>query len=131
MARIAVIILALCLSGCAVLPESRCPAGLAPMTQAELFFGLSIPSGGEVTEPDWQHFADEEITPRFPDGLTIEDARGQWKGASGIIHEHAKHLLIVLPSGETAKLEAIRAAYKSRFHQESVLLLESRVCGSF
>ena len=130
MLRIALVILALCLSGGGAVAGTRCPSGLAPMTQAELFFGLSIGAGGQVSEAAWQRFADAEITPRFPDGLTTEDARGQWKGASGITREGAKHLIIVLPSRDTTKLDAIRAAYKARFHQDSVLLVVSRVCSS-
>jgi hypothetical protein len=33
--------------------------------------------------------------------------------------------------GEADKLAAIREAYKRRFRQESVLLLETKSCGSF
>ncbi|MDR3528378.1 MAG: DUF3574 domain-containing protein [Rhizomicrobium sp.] len=131
MVRITRVILALCLSGGVAVAGTRCPSGLLPMTKAELFFGLSIGVGRQVSDADWQRFTDEVITPRFPDGLTIEDARGQWKGVDGITREGAKHLIIVLPSRDTAKLDAIRAAYKARFHQDSVLLVVSRVCGSF
>lgn len=129
--RLMAIALALSLTACSVFPDTSCPAGLTPMTQTQLFFGLSIPAGGEVSEAEWQRFVDDEITPRFPDGLTIEAARGQWEGASGIARESAKHLIIVLPRSETAKLDALRSAYKGRFDQDSVLLVESRVCGSF
>jgi hypothetical protein len=103
------------------------------MTSAELTFGLSIPGGGMVSEIDWQRFVDAEITPRFPDGLTITDAKGQWKDRSGIVREPSKRLLVVVAgkSADAAKLEAIRAAYRARFHQESVLLVETPVCGSF
>ena len=100
------------------------------MTKAELYFGRAMP-GGEVSDSDWQRFADEEITPRFPDGLTIEDASGQWKGAAGPERERAKHVVIVVPGDASAKLDAIRAAYKARFHQEAVLRFETRGCGSF
>ncbi len=124
-------ILACFLMGYPALAGAQCPAGLTALTEAKLFFGLSIGAAGIVSEAEWQRFTDEEITPRFPAGLTIEDAHGQWKGTSGIARENTKHLIVVLPRGDTGKLEAIRTAYKSRFHQDSVLLLESRVCGSF
>jgi len=124
-------VLALCLSGGAALAETRCPAGLTPMTKAELFFGRSIGPGGQVSDAAWQRFVDQEITPRFPDGLTIEDASGQWKANSAIAREAAKHLIIVLPHSDSAKLDAIRSAYKSRFHQDSILRIETPVCGSF
>jgi hypothetical protein len=103
------------------------------MTQAELFFGRDIPAGGSVTDRDWQSFLDEEITPRFPDGLTVEDASGQWKDRGGIVREASKRLTIVLSGapGEQMRLSEVRNAYKARFKQDSVLILEYRVCGSF
>jgi hypothetical protein len=119
------------LAGCAGSGERTCPAGLAPMISADLYFGLSIPGGGGVSEADWQHFVDEEITPRFPGGLTITDAKGQWKDTSGIVREPSKRLFVVMASPDADKLAAVRAAYRARFHQESVLLIETPVCGSF
>jgi Protein of unknown function (DUF3574). len=121
------------LTGCAGVDPRTCPAGLKPMTSADLYFGLSIPGGGLVSETDWQRFVDTEITPRFPDGLTIMDAKGQWKDRSGIVREPSKRLLVVVGGkpADAVKLEAIRAAYRARFHQESVLLVETPVCGSF
>ena len=121
------------LSGCASLSQSPCPAGLAPMTEANLFFGRNIGGAPGVGDEDWRRFVDEEVTPRFPDGLTVEDASGQWKGAGGIVREASKHLIVVLSGapGEADKLAAVREAYKRRFRQESVLLLETKSCGSF
>jgi hypothetical protein len=121
------------MAGCADLAPRFCPAGLKDMTQAELFFGRDIPTGGMVTDRDWQSFLDEEVTPRFPDGLTVEDASGQWRDRNGIVREASKRLTIVLSgaSGEQAKLSEVRQAYKARFKQNSVLILEYRVCGSF
>lgn len=121
------------LAGCAPWTPSSCQAGLKPMTQAELFFGRAISGGGQVGDEDWRHFVDEEITPRFPDGLTIQDASGQWKEKSGIVREQSKRLTIILSGAqdEQARLEAIRIAYKNWFHQDAVLLLENEVCGAF
>jgi hypothetical protein len=119
------------LAGCADAPV--CRTGLKQMTAAEFYFGLAIPGGGVVSESDWQRFVDEEITPRFPDGLTITDASGQWKGVTGIVHERSKRLFVVLPDAASAaaKLEAVRAAYRTRFRQDSVLIVETPVCGAF
>ena len=111
---------------------ASCPVGLKSMSEAELFFGRGGVSA--VTNNDWQQFLSKEITPRFPDGLTVEDGAGQWRNASSaIIREASKHLIIVLPGApdDAAKLAAIRKAYKQRFRQESVMLLEHEVCGSF
>lgn len=121
----------LLLQGCATAPGG-CPAGLSPMTAAELYFGRSLASGEEVTDAEWQSFLDSEITQRFPDGLSVGNVQGQWKGANAIVHERSKHVVIILAGKAPAeKLDAIRKAYKARFHQESVLLLQTQGCGSF
>ena len=121
------------MAGCADLAAPSCPAGLKDMSEAELFFGRDIAAGGTVTDREWQSFLDEEVTPRFPDGLTVEDASGQWKDRNGIVREKSKRLTIVLSGapGEQTKLSEIRNAYTSRFKQDAVLILEYRVCGSF
>lgn len=122
----------LLLAGCADFMPASCPAGLTSVMRAELFFGRDIAGKPGVSEEDWQRFLDEEVTPRFSEGLTVEDAYGQWKGADGaIVREASKHLIVVEASHDTDKLAAIREAYKRRFHQESVLLLETKSCGSF
>ena len=103
------------------------------MTRTELFFGLSKP-GGEISEVQWQAFVDDTITPRFPDGLTILDGAGQWKDSSGqISHERSKILLILheRDPGTLEKLDEIRAIYKQRFNQESVIRESGDVRVSF
>jgi hypothetical protein len=57
--------------GVAGFPSATCPTGLETMTGAQLFLSRNIPGGGEVGDEDWQHFLDEEVTPRFPDGLAV------------------------------------------------------------
>jgi len=87
-----------------------------------------------VTDTEWAAFVDEEITPRFPDGLTILDAIGQYRDQSGrILREATKVLLIVHPTDprSRAALEEIRALYRKRFDQESVLLLSAPARASF
>ena len=74
------------------------PGGTAQV-QDTLYFGMSK-KDGVVTDAEWQAFVDEAITPRFPDGLTVFDARGQWRGADGAIgRERSKALLIVHAPG--------------------------------
>jgi hypothetical protein len=129
----AAVALALLGSGCsAILPQS-CPTGLKALTEAELFFGRDIQGGGSVSDADWQNFLDAEVTPRFSDGFTVEDASGQWRDQHGLVREKSKRLTIVLTGApdEQAKLLAIRDLYKQRFRQDAVLLLESSACGSF
>src|SRR6188508_1756794 len=50
-------------------PALQCTGAQNPWTVAELLFGR-----GNVSDINWNRFLDAEITPRFPDGLTIYDA---------------------------------------------------------
>lgn len=103
------------------------------MLSAELYFGRSIPGGGEISDADWQRFVDEEVTRRFPEGLTVTDARGQWRDKIGIVREASKRLFVVISGtpAESDRLAAIRSAYRIRFRQEAVLIVETPVCGAF
>jgi hypothetical protein len=94
--------------------------------RTELFFGSAKPDGFEVTAEEFQRFLDDEITPRFPDGLTLFMGLGQFRGSSGVIIQERSMLLILLYPVETlgdssVKIEQIREAYKKLFQQGSVL----------
>ncbi|MGZ3401659.1 MAG: DUF3574 domain-containing protein [Caulobacteraceae bacterium] len=125
------------LTGCvstAVVKAPPCPQGQEAQRTAQLFFGRNIGDKPVVSEADFQKFIDQEITPRFPDGLTVMDGGGQWRGDENkLIREAAKVVLIVLPKrGDvSARIEAVRNAYKARFHQDSVLLITQSSCVSF
>ena len=102
---------------------------------AELIFGRSIGGRIEVNDEQWMLFVDEEITPRFPDGLTVFDAAGQWrdKTTKKITRESSKIVLIVLPGGadDLARLNEVVAAYKRSFRQQSVGMILRPACVSF
>ena len=104
------------------------------MISAELFFGRSI-GARVVSEKDFATFLAREITPRFPDGLTVLDARGQWRvpRTGRIVHEPSKVVKIIFADGanKRADLDAIVAAYKQNFHQESVLVSLLPSCVTF
>ena len=111
-----------------------CSAGLHRATTAELFFGRNIADNGVVSEADWGQFVDAEVTPRFPDGLSVNDVYGQWRDPhGGFEREQSKALFLVLSGApdEPAKLELVRNAYKARFHQDSVMLVEQQACVGF
>src|ERR1700680_4938502 len=78
---------------------SRCHGALQPRQVAELIFGRDIGNRLGVGETAWTRFVAREITPRFPDGLTIADAIGQWRDRdSGLImHEPSKRVEISMP----------------------------------
>ena len=125
------------LAGCASFggpPAPACPQGQDYLRTAQLFFGRNVGDEPKVTEADFRRFVDEELTPRFPDGLTVLDGGGQWRGdANKLVREASKVVLIVLPKGRDAsgRIEAVRSAYKQRFHQDSVMLVTQASCVSF
>ena len=123
------------LTACATAPAPpACPTGQERLRTAQLFFGRDVAGQPGVSEAAFQKFVDEELTPRFPDGLTILDGGGQWRGAEDkLIRESSKIVLIVLPNrGDSGKrIEAVRAAYKTRFRRDSVLQITQASCVSF
>ncbi|WP_332685012.1 DUF3574 domain-containing protein [Bosea sp. (in: a-proteobacteria)] len=123
------------LAGCASLQPLTCGPGQEAMLTAELLFGRKIGDRVDVSEAAFRRFVDDEVTPRFPGGLTILDARGQYRdaGRGALIREPSKLLLIALKDEAEgrAKLAAIAEAYKSRFHQQSVGTILRPACVSF
>jgi hypothetical protein len=116
-----------------MIPAAAGPTFSATMSEkfirTELYFGRNKPKGGTVSEDDWQAFVDEFVTPRFPDGLTILDADGQWRGKDGsIAHEQSKVIVLLYPRKlrrtMNPKIEEIRAEYKRRFTQEAVMRID-------
>jgi hypothetical protein len=114
------------------------PRGTERFLRTELYFGSSKPDGSVVTAEQFQYFLDHEITPRFPDGLTLITGLGQFKGSSGTIQRERSMLLILLYPVESArasgqKIEDIRDAYEKAFKQESVLRADEPLpeCVSF
>lgn len=112
-----------------------CAVSAKPMSRLELLFGTARKGGPPVGDQEWRAFVDTEITPRFPAGLTILDGAGQWRGADGVLKTEHTHVLLVWyepTTASSADIEAIRAAYKARFGQESVLRVDDRTaCISF
>ena len=101
-----------------------CHGAQQPKMVAELMFGRDIGHGVGVSESAWQLFVTRELVSRFPDGLTIIDATGQWRDRDSgrIVHEPSKHVEIVMPGNndDDARLDAVVDAYKRAFRQHSV-----------
>jgi hypothetical protein len=96
--------------------------------RTELYFGSERPDGSEVTEEELQRFVDDEVTPKFPDGLTLLTGEGQFRDSSGeIVEEHSYVLILLYPPNDKEandEIEEIREAYKRAFEQESVLRVD-------
>jgi hypothetical protein len=91
--------------------------------QDDLYFGRSRP-GGIISEQEFQKFLSQEITPRFPEGLTVVDATGQFRNRKGVIIKEPTKIVILIHPNSQKKNQAIQEIinlYKSRFNQESVL----------
>ena len=121
------------LSACMTVAPLSCTGGASPRPVAELVFGRNIGASLGVGEAEWRAFLDAEVTPRFPDGFTVLDARGQWRDGGSIVREPSKVLVIALSdeNRDRASLSAIADAYKARFRQQSVLTMVRQACVSF
>jgi hypothetical protein len=139
----AAVVAAACLTGCASHRGAAMPAQAqaAPVltgdaahpgqtqgwVETKLFFGLGPVDHPEqcISETEWRKFLDKNVTPRFPDGLSVVDLYGQWQGKSERAPErlHTKMMLILYQDDaeNRAKIDAIRAAWKQNTGDQSVL----------
>jgi hypothetical protein len=128
------LLLAIACSGSSNAQSIACRSG-KPQQVAELMFGRKIGDRIGVTDTAWGRFVDREITPRFPDGLTVIDTRGQWRDPdrNKIVREPSKLVQIVLPGKDEDQqhLDEIAAAYKVRFRQQSVGIIVRPACVAF
>lgn len=109
-----------------------------PWVRGELYFGTTRDDGTAYTPEEFDAFLDTEITPRFPDGLTLLTGLGQWQGEGDdeVLQERSQLLIILYPQEaaveSSAKLEEIRDLYETQFNQFSVLRADAYpVCTSF
>src|SRR5690349_9189087 len=104
------------------------------MVRDVVYFGRNRPEGGTVSDEEWQAFLNEVVTPRFPAGLTIVDAVGQWQGESGVVEQERSQIVTLLHDGGAASRASVAemaAEYKRRFHQEAVLRERMQTCARF
>ncbi len=155
--RSSFLVVSLLLAGCAVTPVSSRGAAAATAdlqgdalrpvqasgwVRSELYFGVGEESGSAdrpqdepISEERWRAFLDKEVTPRFPDGLTVFDAYGQWlfRGAPQPNRLRTKVLVILHEDSaqRRADIEAIRLAWKQATGHQSVLWSRQPVEVSF
>lgn len=110
-----------------------CRGSAQALARLEMLFGMLRSDASTIGEDEWANFLDEEVTPRFPAGLTVLHGAGQWRGQGRPVKEPSKMLVIWHePTSRTeTDIEAIRSAYRTRFHQDSVLRVDSLSCVSF
>jgi hypothetical protein len=113
------------------------PAHAQHWVGTQLYFGLGPADTPEkrISEAAWRDFLDHEVTPRFPSGLSVVDVYGQWQGKQETTPEriHSKLLIIYYPATRVnaVSIEAIRAAWKQRTGDQSVLKVTAPASVSF
>jgi hypothetical protein len=128
--------LLLCRIAPAAAQGASCSAPQRPMQQIELTFGRNIGGRVGVGEAAWSGFLARQITPRFPDGLTVLSATGQWrdKQRGRLVREPSRLVILIVAADDTSapdKIAAIVAGYKQQFRQQSVGVISSQVCAAF
>lgn len=133
----------LALSGCTTVPATAAmqgdttrPAQASQWVRSELYFAVGNEDGsGVIDEARWRAFLDAQVTPRFPDGLTVLDGYGQWRFQKDdrLVRQRAKVLVVLHEDGAARHedIEAIRAAWKRATGHESVLWARVAVDVSF
>ena len=121
---------------CSLQAETNpCPDETEPYVEYRLFFGLGDGENPQaVSQEQWNEFLTDVVTPEFPDGLTVLDARGQYSDSSGtVVGENTKLLilLVVRNDGSTGSVDRIIEDYKKKFDQTSVLRVVETSCASF
>jgi hypothetical protein len=113
------------------------PAHAVHWVDTRLYFGLGsadAPDAG-VGEAIWREFLDTEVTPRFPSGLSVVDVYGQWQGKVEKKPERIRSKMLIIDYPATtenaARIEAIRAAWKKRTGDQSVLKVTQTADVSF
>jgi Protein of unknown function (DUF3574) len=145
------ILLSLAPLGCMQRPAASAPAAAAPTLQGDaahpghtrgwvdtrLYFGLGPADHPEqgISEAAWREFLDQEVTPRFPAGLSVLDVYGQWesKGSSNVERLRSKLLVIDYEDSEEnrARIAAIRTAWKQKTGDQSVMMVTEPADVSF
>jgi hypothetical protein len=126
--------------GAIATPQTGVQRGPRPLAaevwaKTELYFGTGKPDGTFVSNEEFRGFVDRQVTPRFPDGLTVVTGYGQFLNSAGTIEKETSKVLILFYPAQTVEtnrqIQAIREAYKYEYQQESVLRADSASLVSF
>jgi hypothetical protein len=145
------VLLASSLSGCAHQPVAPKSPNIAPSltgdtahpgqtrnwVDTKLYFGLGPADNPQkgISETEWRDFLDRQVTPRFPSGLSVVDVYGQWQGKGQPAPERLRSKMLTIDYPDTQenrdKIDAIRAAWKKKTGDQSVLRVTEPVDVSF
>ena len=102
--------------------------------KTEIYFGEDEPGGKHVGPKAWRDFLNQEVTPRFPKGLTVLEGYGQMQHRSGKIERQATRIIVLIhqPTKLMKKqISAVIAAYRARFANAQVMHLRTPVLAEF
>ncbi|MEU9142749.1 DUF3574 domain-containing protein [Streptomyces sp. NPDC048349] len=108
-----------------------------PYQETRLYFGTERSDGrSPVGEREFMRFLEREITPAFPEGLTVHEGYGQWRGQDGkAVRESSYEVVLLYPENEAAersgRIERIRRAYEGQYQQDSVGRSDDKVSAEF
>jgi len=141
---LATLVAAILLTGCATTATTTAsmqgdatrPSQSSGWIRSELYFAVGDEDGtGIIDDAQWRAFLDGEVTPRFPDGLTVLDGYGQWRFQQDgrLVRQRCKVLVVLHEDGAKRRgdIEAIRLAWKRMTGHESVLWARGPVDVSF
>ena len=123
-------------AGCIASVQYSCPEGMDSFVELNVYFGQEKADGTTVSDAEWQAFLADTVTPRFPDGLTVLDAMGQWLDTSeGRLYRESTKVLNVLVPTDAAdagvtSIQAISDEYKDRFEQQAVFYTSLPACAA-
>jgi hypothetical protein len=101
-----------------------------PGQKVELYFGRSR-AAGPIDDVAFAAFEQEVIRPRLPDGYTLLEGQGRYRGPDGVAIDEPSTVLVVGFASARAlasrwrALEEIRASYCRRFAQALVLRIDT------
>lgn len=105
------------------------------MIETDLYFGQSKPSGGTVTESEWNNFKENYVSKVFKEGSTVINVTGNWydPDAHKLITEPTyKVIYFYKKSNNVSKqIDSLRYWYKTLFQQQSILRVDRKVKASF
>ena len=117
--------------------DSAHPSETKGWVDTKLYFGLGRADHPEqgISEAQWREFLDTEVSTRFPAGLSVVDVYGQWQGKKQTSPERLRSKLLIIDYPDTQenrnKIDAIRAAWKQKTGDQSVLRVTEPVDVSF
>lgn len=105
------------------------------MMETNLYFGQAKPTGGMVTEAEWNQFNENYISKVFKEGSTVVNVTGNWydPDAKKLITEPTYQVICYYKRSEliSRKIDSLRYWYKTLFQQQSVLRVDRKVNASF